>query len=499
MTRRLRFGAALRPGALRLLWAAPLLFSCTADPKPLGDLSSFRVEVTAVNANPPPASDAPLAPNRGDVEEVWDFTIEARGPDGKLEDFDGVVRVRVEPGAVLAVIPGDGSESLGRNIRLNGGKASGQVTITAVYGDSRLWIEDLGYLPAPAGEESACANGKNDDGDEDALVDFPHDPGCAFADDDTETGGTFAAGVSQAVHYALPRIVDIQGEASVTPYPFEGMEVNTQSPQNLVVTRVASQGFFVTDLGDQGQGYNHLFAFNFSTPAGMRVCDRVSFLAGTVSEFFGYTELTFPSYRVDPISREDLDAGLCPVPPPVLLNPTMIADPEAMERIEAALVRVDGYRIAGKFGPKPAFDNVFGEDQSNCDLNGDGVVDFENEQEGACGNACSADPDCSEWVGFAARGNFKVSDGASVIQVNTGGSTLFDPTEYRGLVLSSVTGTLANFSGGSLNWTVETRCPDDLVCGTPENPIEGCVLEPVPSNLACIRDQTIDDNDEASN
>jgi hypothetical protein len=54
----------------------------------------------------------------------------------------------------------------------------------------------------------------------------------------------------------------------------------------------------VTDLSEQASGYNSLFAFNFNTPARMRVCDQVVYLAGTVSEFFGFTELSFPSYRL---------------------------------------------------------------------------------------------------------------------------------------------------------------------------------------------------------
>ena len=73
------------------------------------------------------------------------------------------------------------------------------------------------------------------------------------------------------------------------------------APAHLVVTRVAKDGFNVTDLSDQANGHNHIFAFNFSTPARMRVCDRVTYLAGTVNEFFGFTELNFPSYDVSPI------------------------------------------------------------------------------------------------------------------------------------------------------------------------------------------------------
>src|SRR6185503_2266276 len=99
--------------------------------------------------------------------------------------------------------------------------------------------------------------------DEDVLIDFPADPGCAFADDDNEQGGSFAAGVSLPVQYALPKISDIQGNGATSPYPFESIEVNTKAPQRLIVTRVASDGFYVTDVNadEQKNGFNGLFAF----------------------------------------------------------------------------------------------------------------------------------------------------------------------------------------------------------------------------------------------
>jgi hypothetical protein len=60
-------------------------------------------------------------------------------------------------------------------------------------------------------------------------------------------------------------------------------------------------------------------------------------------------------------------------------------------------------------------------------------------------------------------------------------------------VLPSVTGTLRNFSGGGLNWTIETRCIDDLVCGA-----DPCPPAPVAPNLACITVRTQPDDDEGT-
>jgi hypothetical protein len=365
--------------------------------------------------------------------------------------------------------------------------------VTAVYGPSRLWAEDLGYLPAAEGKVPACSNGKNDDPDEDALIDFPNDPGCAFADDDSETGGTFDAGVSPAVQYELPTLRQIQGVGATTPFPFEAIQAKTNDPQSLVVTRISKDGFYVTDLADQANGYNHLFAFNFSTPAGMQVCDRVTYLSGTLSEFFGFTELNFPSYRVDPlfVGQEDL----CKVPEPAILDDALIPSDAAMEKLESGLVRVEGFAVPKHFGPNLVVNNVPSEGASNCDLNGDGSVDFAGQDEGSCSKACDSDVDCSEWSSYVARGNYKVHTATAKIQINTDSAPEFNPTLNPGLALTAVSGTLRNFSGGSLNWTIEARCTDDVVCTAP-----GCASQVLDSKHACVHiTRTQGDNEEGTN
>jgi len=474
---------------------ALLLFvsGCGTDPTTTAIPSQFHIEIIAVNGKPPPTGDDPPLPaNRGDVTETWTFTVDVRTPSGEPDPtFNGVVRLSSRPGAISKVL---GEDAFGRNLRLVNGKGVGSVELTAVYGPSRLWVEDLGYLPAKPGTKPLCSNGRDDNGD--GLVDFPADPGCAFADDETEDGGTYAASASNAVQYELPKISDVQGNGPASPYPFEGIEISASAPQELIVTRVASDGFYVTDLNakEMANGYNHIFAFNFSTPAKMRVCDRVTFLSGTINEFFGFTELSFPSFQLDPI----LEGQLCEkMPAPNLIDKDRLLNPVEMEKIESSLVRIEGYHVAANFGPKPVDpkNNLFAPDTSNCDINGDGQVDFTLPDEGSCSEQCTKDPECSEWTAYSARGNYKVSKGPTeMIQIQTGTVSDFDPVAHKGLLLDAVTGTLRNFSGGNLNWTIETRCPEDLVCGH-----DGCVPFVKLSTDSCLRPRTKDDNDEGTN
>lgn len=490
--------------------------------------STFHIEIDSVNGSGAlPTEAKPLPANHGDKPEAWAFKIEARTPTGEIAtDFNGYVRLSLQPGTVAAVT-GPGAQ--GRNIKLTNGTVSGVVMGTAVYGPARLWVEDLGYTPAATNSTPACSNGVDDNGN--GLVDFPADPGCYFADDDDENGGTYAAGVSPPVYYALPLISDVRGGAS-TPYPNEAVQIATgcptdittcafdapSDPEYVVVTRVSNNGFFVTDVGANAvaKGYNSLFAFNFSTPAGLRVCDRVTYLSGTATDFFGFTQLSFPSFQnvfvilgtdggfVDP------DAGVpgCRVPEPKVLDPTLFAGSKDvisknLYPYEAGLVRLEGFTVAKNFGPGLAHKNNFGPNTSNCDFNNDGQIDFTQvncmggaDCEGDCATVCDSLADCSEWTSFSARSEFKVSHGSAMVKVNASTVGSFNPVASAGAVIPHITGTLTEFSGGSLNWTVEVRCSDDLVC-----PMAlGCTVndKPIISSAACVRPRTIDDNDQGT-
>ncbi len=132
---------------------------------------------------------------------AYTVDVEAHKPDGSIDtSFNGFVRASVKPGTVGTVTSADPKAGLvtdGRNVQLVAGVARGVViNVAAAYGDARIWFEDVGYTPADILRQPPpqCSNGLDDNGN--GTVDFPADPGCAFAHDDSEDGGSCAPGGS---------------------------------------------------------------------------------------------------------------------------------------------------------------------------------------------------------------------------------------------------------------------------------------------------------------
>jgi hypothetical protein len=506
----------LRPLAF-VAAAAPFAAGCYEQPTPLTGIANFAVTITSVDGIPStspdfPSAANPLRPNYGgpdpltgmcpnpganvSCQEPWGFTVEARDPTGAPYPFNGMVNLSLLPGIVISA-SGPGAD--GANIMVTNGTVSGTALVSTMYGPTRLWVEDIGYDPAMSGTSPACSSGKPVVFDGTTYVDYPADPGCAYADSNNENGGTYAAGVSPPVQYALPKISDLHGHSSSTPYNYQAVDVKTSAPQNLVVTALTSQGFFVTDVdpAEQAAGYNSVFAYNFSTPAFMSVCYQLTYLAGTVDEFYNFLELDFPSYALN-----DVPAGTqCMVPEPTVITAETISNPVSMKKLESSLVRIQGYQMPVQFGPNLAVlakDGVtwlFGPDQSNCDLNGDGKIEYTlpnglADPEGLCDDQCATAVSCSEWTDFVSRTEFKVNSGGAQILVNLSAVPQYDPSAHVGGALDVVTGSLTHFSGGKLNWTVVARCPDDLVCKD-----AGCSAATQSSQTACVRAQTIDCNE----
>jgi hypothetical protein len=435
--------------------------------------------------------------------------------------FNSYVRFNIKPGSVVSVV-GDNAE--GRNLKLVNGEGTAVVSVIGAFGDSRVVAEDLGYEPvSPTADPApACSDGKDNDGD--GLIDFPADTGCEFANDNTEKGGTYAAGASPPVYFKLPRIADVGGAStggSTTPFKSQQVAIDTgfdeaTETQNFdtIVTRISGSGFYATDIADN-RGYSSLFAFNFNAPPGMRVCDRLRALSGTATEFYGSIQLSYPTWTVepwDPAKRE------CGVPEPTILTVANFSDVGALLRLVHGMVKVQSgtftinnvqhtfaVRVTKHFGKdKPKVDpnnpNAYfmGDEASNCDFDNNGAVDFSKPDEKACSDSCTADKECTEYSNFIAQQNFrlvvedtyediegnKVTDVGN-IQADASSSPEAKPLLQRGKPVGAFVGVLAYFSGGS-QFTIEARCADDIGFD-PAKPLkkisEACVTARTPEQL----------------
>lgn len=462
-----------------------------------------------------------------EVDKPLPFVIKvtALKADGQIDTgFDGYVRIGGKPGAVSPI----GAD--GRNLKLNAGTSEPTtIKLTNAYGITYIVADDIGHVPVDPfrSPPPACADGLDNDGD--GLVDHPADPGCVFPNDDSEANATgrYAQGASPPIFLRLPRVAELRGVTcnppgstvcfgtGATPYPKEQLSVDVGWREDTksfafstVVTRIASNGFYVTDLGDP-RGFNSLFVFNFNAPPRMRVCDRLKTFAGTANEFFGFTQLSYPTWTLE---EYDQTARDCLVPEPKVLSPAEVNDQGFLLKLSGGLVRL----VTGPAGPEPnaprfttrvtkflgpgnvPLEKVNGidtyvpkDDASNCDFNRDGRIDFsDGSAEGKCSDDCAANPECSEYSNFLTRSNFRLvtvdgNNNVGNIQADASTSPTFDVLALRGKEIRSFSGTLHYFSGGS-QYTIEARCTDDVVVDV--------AAQPIPSNKACVFPRTILEN-----
>jgi hypothetical protein len=463
----------------------------------------------------------PLAIN---IAETFRVVVRAVGPTGEVDrSFNGFVRMSSKPGALERI---DAPDADGRNLKLtNGESPETPLRLVNGYGPTYILADDIGYTPGdPVSEPPPlCANGLDDEDDD--KIDFPADEGCAFANDNSEAGGTFAQGASVPIYYQLPRIADVRGlkcdgnlcsGSGKTPYQKEQLLLDTGYHEkgdgtsvydfDMVVTRIASDGFYVADTKDTRGGFSSIFTFNFNAPPRMRICDRLKTFAGTATEFFGLTQISYPTWTLE---EWDPQKRPCLVPEPRVLTPGDIPsdlNPDGnLLPLSGSLVRAltaSGkleVRVSPKFGPQnmPEQGGVFipGENATNCDLNKDGRIDFTKDTpEEKCAAACNVDTECTEYSNFASRSTFRLTltdlttKASAAIQADATTSAEFKPLERRGQILKAFTGTLSFFSGGS-QFTIEARCKDDIV-------IEPNA-QPLPSDKACVFPRTaVEDNSQ---
>ncbi|MBL8684545.1 MAG: hypothetical protein JNK05_35550 [Myxococcales bacterium] len=474
-------------------------------------VSTMRVTITgATNRGLP---ETPLA---FDATHEFTVKVEALGRDGNpVPTFNGTAQIAVTPGVMTNI---SGPNVTGRLVRLSAGVAEGIVVrFVRAYGETRISAEEQGYDLRTEPGNPSCADGM--DNDMDGRVDYPADYGCAAPNDDSERGGSYAQGVSNAIFIGTPTVDDVQGSGGTSPLLNERVNITRGS---LVVTRISVSGFWVTDTarvfcpaegGGMRRCANSLFSFNFRLPEGMRPCDRLARLSGTVQEFVSTTQMAQPSWNIPPEGLFTDRSGTCPIPEAVVLRPTAMGEmpssapalevldmsdmSERLEPLENAIVRLQNVVLSQNVGPARASCDMaagtctFGPGRSNCDLRGDrgdGVVNFDDPLEALCANTCQKTVGCSEWTGWIRFGqmavDFAQNQPANVqrfIIAPREAISNFDPLNQPAPgVRATVTGTLKQVGP---NWIVEPRCTVDLVFDG-----RGTVLAP---NASCVTPRAI--------
>lgn len=287
---------------------------CVDDLPPITGTTSLRVTLTA------PTDTGSFETRLPDTARAVTFSIEALDADGNPDPLDATVDIythflgsltpRLEGGVPLA------------SVNLIGGRAEGvSLDLPRAYGPTFLWAEQT-------------------------RGDAP----------------TFATGTSPTLWYRNPFVEDSQrppDEMSLDALersPLEEKQVNITTSRygdagRLVITGVYAQGYTLSDVQCQDAAgtppcvtgdYDHTFVFTFSRPEdeehrGLVRGQVVTSLKGSISEFNGLTEVNFPRTAIaDPAPT----AGL--LPEPTVLEASWLQTRIEMERVEAALVAVDG-------------------------------------------------------------------------------------------------------------------------------------------------------------
>jgi hypothetical protein len=442
--------------------------------------------------------------------QSFTIDIEALRKDqpGVVEDHDMYVVVNVEPTGETVQQP--------LWVKLVQGLARGvKVEVKKALGPVRLVVSEEGYVPATQAGSARCNNSRDDDGD--GYVDSPDDRGCYYANDDHESGGTNAVGLSDTIYFANPRLADVQRPGSnKDESQIKGTRV-TVDRGFLLVSRVSTDGMYITDYdsaawdtGKRGwvvdpvaMSYHSVFAFNFSTPLNIGEGDCLVQLDGTVEEFYGFTEMGKPTWKKGDylycaaLARK---AGLdCPATEeadvaqgsacrraiedlsntPFDLTKLTIQESDGdhsvwdqrwpgteTERFEGALVQLSDVSMFTEL--------------RKCDRNGNGIVDYSDKEEADCSNACGSEPACQVAETYTRYSQWTVNfvDGlGQPIEVNLtslGSIPKFNPRDPARVIsddkdktmlkeqkLGKIVGTMRHLSFGRPPWIVEPRRPAD--------------------------------------
>lgn len=431
---------------------------CSESPALPDEVQNFKISFVGQPNLGTPDQPIPFSTNRNEPD-LFVVDIEAM-QDGQVDtSYNGWVVISVRPevvscGEVMAPDP--------PAVKLENGVArDAEIRLSKAYCTVRLVATDEGYVRPADMANAACNNGIDDD--RDGYIDYPPmggDFGCFLPSDDSETGGTGAAGASPPIHFRCPLIRDIQtpvfgvtGEES----PLKGCRAMVNRGW-MLVTRVGVDGLYVTDyegvnwdatsqnwsFAPDELSYDSMFVYNYSTPLNLQAGDCLTQLDGTVEEFYGYSEEGKPTWKKGDFGFCGVKANMagldiCPAKETADVScesgqacPADFrcesgqcrADPESpkgkqcrqlIEQLVNSPVDITTLVISDQGVDRSVWDQTYlmterfeaglvklsnvkmFTEARHCDADHDNAIDFSIDEEKQCSNSCGDDKQCMVW------------------------------------------------------------------------------------------------------
>lgn len=256
-------------------------------------LASFSVELVDPEVAGSPDRRLEVPDHQVEVE----IRARAWGSDGKPYPWTGRARVMVTPGRTF---PGDFPISFEKGV------GTAKVTVHGVHSDTRIWVIDdaegrrsysVGVSPILHFDQPTLA----------AINALP--PGV-----NQNTTSFFLSLGNRGDFVRMERVGEVFAPRTSPEDPCR-LASPLPSKRDLIVTAIDDQGFYVTDLAEPPHprrpgNFGHIYVYNFNFPEGLSVGDRLESLEGSIQEFSGHTQLSFPVYRASrcPLVEGD-DAG----------------------------------------------------------------------------------------------------------------------------------------------------------------------------------------------
>jgi hypothetical protein len=409
-----------------------LLASCVRDiTDKTVKLQSFRVTFAPGTSTGAPDSRLPFS---GTTPVSVSIHLEALGSDGLPFPFTGRLLATTEPGQIFGG---------GDLINVVNGVGDATVQVRLAFGDTAIWVQDVDPVQGNGGNFS-CSGGCPD-----GSLCMPKRQPSGIC---SGPSATHSIGASPILFFEDPRISDIQTTLDANTSSLDA-ESLTVSGGVQIVTAVAGNGFFLTDIDDEDQRFNSIFVFTFNQPEEVGVGDRLAKVSGIVAEFVGTTQLTQPGFDIIEENRTDL------IPNPKEIEPGEVTDFSGLtlEPFESGLVSVTDVRLP-----------LTTKHCDNPSEGGDGNGALGGTTEFACADACAADIECQELTNFIRFGQYAVvmKNNQTKIQVVSRDTIRdFDPIapENLGRSISKIVGTLRDVQFADPRWIVQPRFPSDLI------------------------------------